>query len=159
MQAKGAAAAHAEEVHLAGNERGDARAVERLGRTVETQAVGLGEVEDGARGAQGIRELLDHLREELVDVRVVEGVQDDAEGAGEPSVGLDQLLDEAVAAEGGVDGEPAKARGAPGGRPLDGSNAQVLLHELPSIRKRAPVGPAAVLLVSEAGLEPARPFS
>ena len=63
------------------------------------------------------------------------------------------------APEGGVDGEPTKARGAPGGRPLDGSNARVLLHELPSIRKRAPVGPAAVLLVSEAGLEPARPFS
>jgi hypothetical protein len=67
--------------------------LERLRDATKVKAVGLGQVDNRRIGLHGLRDLLEHAREERLDVARVKRVEDDAQGARKSFVCAAQVLE------------------------------------------------------------------
>ena len=70
-----------------------ARALERLRNAAQVKAVGLGQVDNSRVGLHGLRDLLEHAREERCDVTRVKRVKDDAQRSCQALVCTAQVLE------------------------------------------------------------------
>ena len=102
--ARGERLDRAPEVH----EARDPGRVDVARQAAQVKPVGTGEVHDRAVGVERLVELLEHAREELADVRCVEGVEHDVEGAREALVRSLEVVDRPVVLTGV--GEPSVCR-------------------------------------------------